>query len=246
MKNVFIIGAQRCGTTFLAKALCAHPEIIGVNEGAIEPKTYLDEVWPKNQFEYNAMLGMEMDGHSYCLEKSTSYYENWRVAERICNSLSDPKIIFIARNPFERLISNYEFSKINGLESLELARALVLPNREYDTSVNPYNYILRSLYSYHLIYWASLFKKNLKVIFFEEMVENQIKITNDIFSWLHLESSNEVNDAVSNLNAINGVSRASNIHNFGNLDESLRFLFDREKQSLEVIAGRTIGFWEFL
>ena len=78
------------------------------------------------------------------------------------------------------------------------------------------------------------------------MVENQIKITNDIFSWLHLESSNEVNDAVSNLNAINGVSRASNIHNFGNLDESLRFLFDREKQSLEVIAGRTIGFWEFL
>lgn len=245
MKNVFIIGAQRCGTTFLTEAMCAHPEIIRVNESAIEPKTYLNDVWPKSQIEYNAMHGIEVDGHSYCLEKSTSYYENWHVAERIYNSLSDPKIIFIVRNPFERLISNYEFSKTNGVESLELAKALVLPNREYDTSVNPYHYILRSLYSYHLIYWASLFKKNLKVIFFEEMVENQTKITKDVFSWLQLESSDEVNDTISHLDAINGVSRATNIPNFGNLDDSLRFLFDREKQSLEVIAGRTIGFWEF-
>ena len=48
---------------------------------------------------------------SYLGEKSTSYYEIPHVAARIKNCVPNPKMLFIMRNPVQRALSNYQFSK---------------------------------------------------------------------------------------------------------------------------------------
>ena len=57
-------------------------------------------------------------------EKSTAYLENTEDAQKMKRLLPDLKVLFILRYPVDRAISNYRFSKQNGLESKSLQYAL--------------------------------------------------------------------------------------------------------------------------
>jgi len=246
MKKIFIIGAQRSGTTFLNQALGLHDSIIGINNDSKEPKSFLGDEWPSNETIYDLRHKLELfKNMDYCLEKSTSYYENWYVAERIKNSIGDAKIIFIARDPLERMKSNYKFSKKNGLEKLDLKDALMHTNRAYSTSVNPYCYINRSLYSSHLIFWKNLFHDNLKIVLFENLVEHNDETLESIFSWLNLDSSDDVLKSISRIDFFNSTERIDLKEDYGSLESSLKYLFEKERVEMEKLVGHPINCWNF-
>ena len=246
MKKIFIIGAQRSGTTFLNQALNLHDSVIGINNDSEEPKTFIGDDWPTNETDYDLKYELELfKNKNYCLEKSTSYYENWHVAERIKNSISDAKIIFIARNPYERMKSNYRFSKKNGLESLDLKDALMQTNRKYKTSVNPYRYINRSLYSSHLILWKNIFHDNLKIVLFENLVDSKSKTIGEICSWLNISINNDFVESIAQIDFLNSTEAEDFNEDYGPLNSSLKYLFKKEKGELEHLIGQPIDCWNF-
>ena len=243
MKNLFIIGAQRSGTTFLNKAICMHPKIIGIDSSIEEPKTFLNESWPRSSKEYNKINNLDGKDYAYSLEKSTSYYENLYSAFRIKSVFPDSKILFIARDPIQRIISNYEFSKKNGLENLDFEDAIIRNNRDYKTSVNPYNYLTRSLYTFHLVFWKNLFENNLKIIVFEEMIQDRIHTLKTIFDWLNLELEDSIITPLNEMKSIRSVPRSGSYEDLGKLEASIKFIFKKEKQALEELIGRDITSW---
>ena len=176
MRNFFIIGGQRCGTTWLYKMLDSHPEINMAKPIKPEPKYFLNNTNAcKKKYLKYYFNGV---GSGIVLgEKSTSYYESEQAARAIKSCLPESKIIFVVRNPIERAISNYKFSKINGLESRSLEDVFlnrvennkVIPN----TSVNPFDYIKRGMYSNFIGKYLDIFGGDkIHVACFEKIVHS--------------------------------------------------------------------------
>ena len=244
MKPLFIIGAQRSGTTFLFDALSLHNKVIPVKKSK-EPKTFLKEEFPKNLNEYLSLYNLNQSNESkLVLEKTTSYYENSFVASRIKSCLPQSKIIFIARDPLQRMISNYEFSKKNKLEKLAFKEAILNEERAFSTSVNPYSYITRSLYSRYLVFWTSLFKENLKVVLFEEMILSNTNLFSEIFSWAGVDPTKETLEKISEVGIRNAAPRSKE-YDLGNEGDNIKALFNKEKKFLEIFLNRSIDCWSF-
>ena len=250
MKTLFIIGAQRSGTTFLNTILSFNKDIISIKGNNEEPRLFLKNDFPKN-LESIIEIGKRdnpqtaFNNENVILEKSTSYYEYERAAKRIKKYLPQSKIIFIARDPYKRMISNYEFSKKNDLEKLKFEEAILKNRRKFNTSVNPYNYIERSLYSKYLSFWIKNFNNNLKIILFEEMIKSPGSFAKDIFSWIDVKVENNFFDLIKNINDLNSSKKSYTDYDFGKNETTIKNLFEKEKLFLEKHLKRTITCWSF-
>ena len=185
MKNnmFIIIGAQRSGTTYLYKILYEHPEIYMAKPIKPEPKFFLiDEEYERGLNYYqNKYFNHGKDEKNFG-EKSTCYYESEKAAQRIKKNYPFSKIIIILRNPSDRAISNYFFSRDNGIETRTIKEVFIdkKPEAKKDikTSVSPFDYLGRSDYKTHIQKYLKYFhKEHFKVIIMEEFVGNieQIK-----------------------------------------------------------------------
>ena len=126
-KHFFIIGAQRSGTTYLARVLDQHPDIsmakplipelkffLNTSEKSLNYKNYLTNFILKKKIKN--LLG----------EKTTSYFEQSHIAHKIKSIIKDYKIIIILRNPINRAISHYNYSVKSGVENLDFETAIKL------------------------------------------------------------------------------------------------------------------------
>jgi hypothetical protein len=155
----FIIGAQRCGTTYLHELLDEHPDVAMAKPKKPEPKWFLDpvkaalgrEAWETRLFPGTRarVLG----------EKGTSYIEHPEAAGAILGAFPEARFIVVIRDPIARAVSNYRFSVANGLESLPIERALTpeAEERAFDgrkISASPFFYLRRGRYAQYLEAWA--------------------------------------------------------------------------------------------
>jgi len=128
MKNLFIIGAQRSGSTYLYKVLNCHPEVSMAQPVRPEPKFFLNEllVSKGKKFYEETYFSSHKLGARYFGEKSTSYIESTDAAMRIKKYYPDARILIILRDPVLRAYSNYRFSVVNKLEPLSFEQALAI------------------------------------------------------------------------------------------------------------------------
>ena len=110
-----IIGAMKCGTSYLFDYLAQHPEI--APSCSKEPEFFTQDYekgldWYCNLFEFDSKQ------HRVALEASTGYTkypyfppaeENVIVAERIQASGIPVKFIYVMRDPIERIQSHYNY-----------------------------------------------------------------------------------------------------------------------------------------
>jgi hypothetical protein len=162
-RHFFIAGGQRCATTYFYQLLDQHPRITMARPLRPEPKYFIrpdagDDI---DAYRREFFSGAPTD---WLGEKSTSYIEHPIAAERIARLLPDAVIVFLLRDPVERAISNYNFSVMNGLETLPLDEALdAEPARTAgdsatpSTSVSPYAYVARGHYVRYLEPWFARF-----------------------------------------------------------------------------------------
>lgn len=90
------------------------------------------------------------------IEKSTSYSDHLHVAPLLRTLLPDTKVLFLVRDPVDRLISNYRWSVQNGMESRPLRVAvegLTKPSIGLPPEPRPHDYLWRSLFGNHLKSW---------------------------------------------------------------------------------------------
>jgi hypothetical protein len=174
-RHLLVIGAQRCGTTYLASLLDAHPDITMARPARPEPKVFLDDAVVERGLDWYAETYF---GHATTEallgEKSTSYLEHAPAARRAAAVLGPAAIVVQLRDPVARAISNWRFSTRHGLEDRPLDLAL-LDNltgaREWDaraTSVSPFAYLERGRYVEYLEPWFEAFAGAVHVRFLEE------------------------------------------------------------------------------
>ncbi|HEU5454897.1 MAG TPA: hypothetical protein VFU85_04365, partial [Nocardioides sp.] len=126
-------------------------------------------------------------------EKSTSYLDSPEAIHRVTAVLGRPQIVVQLRDPIERAVSNWSFSRSHGMEDRPVAEALArnldgpLPWDPQLSSVSPYAYLERGRYADHLAPWLDAFPGLVRIQFLEDLVENPDRI-GELYEWLGVDA----------------------------------------------------------
>lgn len=122
-----IVGAQRCGTTSLFRALAKHPAMM---RNVIDAKGvhYFDTSYNQNAAWYFAHFASQAErdnhaakvGHKAIVGEASPYYLYHPAgAERMAQTIPNAKIIVLLRDPIKRAISHHLHMVWEGHESVE-------------------------------------------------------------------------------------------------------------------------------
>jgi hypothetical protein len=194
-RHLLVIGAQRCGTTYLRKLLDEHPSIVMNTPAQPEPKVFLgDDVVRRGREWYVDTWFPDAPPNVLLGEKSTSYLEVPTVIERVRAVLGEPLILVQLRDPVARAVSNWQLSRRHGLETRDLRTALTAalagpePWDPELTSVSPFAYLERGRYVELLRPWHAVFGDRVRVLFLEDLLARPERIA-DTYCWLGVRDS---------------------------------------------------------
>lgn len=180
-EHFFIVGAQRSGTTHLCHLLAAHPEVEMATPFRPEPKFFLlDDLFARGLAYYEEAFFGRKPGALQRGEKTVSYMESDKAAQRIKESFPEARIVFLLRDPIERAISHYWFSVENGVETLAMEEAFRRRDREdgqrwHRLSMSPFAYLRRGCYVQDVMRYEALFGRDrLHVLLYEELVQDRV------------------------------------------------------------------------
>ena len=132
LPNFLIIGAMKAGTTSLYHYLRPHPEVF--MPGIKELDFFAEEGNWRRGFDWYAKQFQDAGPSALALgEASTVYtkHPHYRgVPERIAAHLSDVRLIYVVRDPIDRIRSHYQHRVAVGAENAPVDRA-VLQNPIY-------------------------------------------------------------------------------------------------------------------
>ena len=104
-RHLLVVGAQRCGTTYLHDQLAAHPQVAMARPHRPEPKVFLSaELAGRGREWYVATYFAHARNETVLGEKSTSYLEYPEAAARAGAVLGDPLVLVQLRDPVERAV----------------------------------------------------------------------------------------------------------------------------------------------
>lgn len=116
--HVIIIGAMKAGTTSLYNYLQSHPEICPalLKEPEFFSENQVHGIRPRGiqVSSYADLWSFDESVHKYALEASTGYTQfplEPNVPKKIYDYGIKPKLIYIVRNPFSRILSHRSFIK---------------------------------------------------------------------------------------------------------------------------------------
>lgn len=190
-RHLLVVGAQRCGTTYLHDALAAHPQVAMARPMRPEPKVFL-RTEPVDAAAYVEEFFGHAGDAEVLGEKSTSYLEVPEVPDRVAATLGRPQILVQLRDPVARAVSNWSFSRDHGVEPRSLAQALradLAGAQEWDrtvSSVSPFAYVARGRYVDDLARWVDRF--DVRVQFLEELLTGP-GVTGDLYRWLGVDDT---------------------------------------------------------
>lgn len=182
--NLFVIGAMKSGTTSLHEYLNTHPQI--AMSAWKEPAFFVEELTLRRGEEWYLTLFENDERYRYIGESSTHYTRLplfQGVAERLYRFNPDARLIYIMRDPFQRVVSHYWHNtqirdfKHGGGEPRPLLKAVredpqYLAFSDYATQLEPY---------------ISLFgRKALYALTFETLIQDPQSELDRIYRWLDL------------------------------------------------------------
>ncbi len=204
--NLFIPGAAKSGTTTLHDLLNQHPEIC--MSSVKEPGYWKNEKFKdfKNIEKENYLNLFMKSKHKIFGESTTAYmYYDTFINNINSNYKVSPKFIFILRNPIDRFNSHFWWIKGLGLEKSNFQEAL---SKDQNNQFKAYNYYPKYYFQFGLYAkWLKRFyncfdRSNIKIIIFENLVNNQLKTANSCFEFLGLKKLDTISNHTSNQTAL--------------------------------------------
>ena len=200
--NLFVIGASKCGTTFMHDLLGQHPEIF---MSRIKEPSYFNRSDPEDHLaEY---LSLFSDGAGFAVrgESSPVYCETLAFPELpadIHRFSPDAKIIFLVREPFARFRSVW----VQTLSTGHWAEPKFFPMKmplAYRDAVFTYPTFLDACRYWTNLgnYRARFADENIKVILFEQFVADVSGTLRDVFAFLGVDPGVEINPEIAKQNS---------------------------------------------
>jgi len=196
-KYILIGGVHKAGTTSLFTYLSWHPEICA--SLIKETHFFSDKSFIKRYNNYETYFRSKNRGHKFFLEASPEYlFGNEGTINRIKKAIHKPKIIFIFRNPSDKILSSFNHRKKRVLFSTDYTfenfisdHLNVIDLREIN-SKEPYsNEFFECEYFDYLPAWYENFDDNdIKILFFDDLKNSPKEVVEKILNWLGLEITN--------------------------------------------------------
>lgn len=181
LPNLIIIGGQKCATTSLHYYLGLHPEISMSKQK--ELNFFVREYnwdkgveWYKSNFMGNAKIWGEAS------PDYTHYPFFAGVPERMHTVVPQTRLIYILRDPIDRIVSEYVHRYVDGKENRTIEEALA------HLRDNPY--VLRSKYFMQLEQYLDFFDKtNILIITSEDLYSFPRKTLKAVFRFLYVDDT---------------------------------------------------------
>lgn len=180
--NFLIIGAARSGTTSLFKYLESHPDIF---MSEIKEINFFsnEKYWRKGLAWYEQHFA---GATQKCIGEASTSYTSYpslnETPERIFKNLPDVKLIYVIRDPIDRLISHYLHRVTRGLESRDIED--IIYNHQDDFLLTQGKYYLQL--EQYLKYFP---QESIKILSIENLKNNPIATVESIYRFLGIESS---------------------------------------------------------
>jgi hypothetical protein len=178
LPNLVVIGGLKCGTTSLHHYLNLHPDI-----GMSRPKElnfFVEELnWPLGADWYASHF---RPADRVRGESSPHYTNRPRfdaVAERLAATIGDPRLIYMVRDPIDRMLSHYLHNVGGGYDDRALDVALAGP----DTA-----YVDRGRYFFQLEPYLERFaRERIEIISREELKRDRAATLRRVFAFLGVD-----------------------------------------------------------
>ena len=181
LPNLIVIGTQKGGTTSMHYYLNQHPQI--AMSRVKELNFFIQErAWEKGLEWYMSHFSSVADIHGESSPNYTAYPIFKRVPERIASVVPDAKLIYILRDPVERMISEYLHFYAEGWEDRSL--------EDVFAHVDNTHYHYRSQYYMQLEQYLSYFPRTQILILTQENLARQrLQALQGVFRFLGVDDS---------------------------------------------------------
>ncbi len=224
MPDFVIIGAQKCGTSFLYRLLAQHPR---VKPAFAKEVHYFDLNFRKGDSWYRSHFPLQtLNGRKYITGEASPYYLfHPHAPRRAATVLPDAKLIVLLRNPVDRAYSHYQHQVKRGQgearETLTFEEAIeaeerILPAEmskmlqdEYYESLShrTRSYLRRGIYIDQLLVWSSYFQREQMLILkSEDLFDDTTRVLERILGLLDLSHWAPETYSIPNKREYTGVS----------------------------------------
>ena len=176
--NFLIIGSAKSATTSVSNALAQHPDICFSQPK--EPQFFSKIDWRNHINSYHALFKTKAKLYG---EGSTNYTKfpsfNKSVHSDIHEYNPDMKLIYIMRNPIDRIISHYTHTYNRGYEK----------NKNIDNAIISQNhYIDVSKYATQITPYIKQFgKEQVLLLFFEDFIAHPQDVLDNVYRFLKVD-----------------------------------------------------------
>lgn len=130
LPNLIIIGAQKCGTSGLHYYLGLHPEV-----SMSTPKELNFFIAERNWSRGLEWYSRHFDPSAHCRGEAspnyTAFPQHMGVPERMAEVVPDAKLVYIVRDPIERIAAHFVHNYAKRREKGTLRETLLHPNTSY-------------------------------------------------------------------------------------------------------------------
>ncbi len=179
LPTFIVIGAMKCGTTSLHYYLGLHPAIAvsrvkELNFFVAERNWGRGSAWYERQFPRAAPAVGEASPNY------TAYPRFAGVPERMHSLVPDARLIYVVRDPVERIVSHYVHQVASGLERRPFAEAVTDPDRN--------DYVARSRYRLQLERYLRYYPpERILVLAAEDLRRDRAGTLGQVFAWLGVD-----------------------------------------------------------
>lgn len=130
LPNLIVIGAQKCGTSVLHYYLSLHPEV-----SMSSPKELNFFIAERNFPRGLEWYSRHFDPRAKCRGEAspnyTAYPQHLGVPERMASIVPDARLVYIVRDPIERITAHWIHNYAKRREKGDLSATLLHPNTSY-------------------------------------------------------------------------------------------------------------------